>query len=124
VIFRLLVMLMFVSVPVCGQSRVITNADLGKPFSWKAPPASADMLASLAAHQFVALPQRSYGPTFVVIAARGSSGPWHWPEPAPQRRLDGTLLSAPPWSVTTRLPWFPLRQEIPSQRTTRKARVR
>ena len=36
------------------------------------------------------------GPVVVTSRSRPGDGPWEWPEPQPWRRLDGTLLTAPP----------------------------
>lgn len=47
------------------------------------------------------------GPVFVVIGREPSAGPWAFPAPAPERRLDGTLASRPPvvygsWRIVPR----------------------
>lgn len=103
-IVRLFVVFVFVSVPVFGQSRIITNADLGKPVTQKMPPVSAETLRGLAERQFVWYPTY-YGPTIIIASQpKNMSGPWDWPKPMPARRLDGSLMSDPPWSVTAYLP--------------------
>lgn len=80
----------------CKQPKIYTNADLGRPLSEMCRPAvSEETLASLKAHQFNDPP--TYRPVPYVPPAEGyvAHTPWEWPEPAPRRRLDGTLLSDP-----------------------------
>ena len=53
------------------------------------------------------LPPRLPEPISVAAPQRANmSGPWDWPEPRPERRLDGTLLSDPP-TVFGIQPWYP-----------------
>lgn len=91
-----------------GQTRVLTNADLGKPLDLNRPTVDPAILAALAAHQFVSYPTYD-GPHFYIAGQRyvdqlpdrpyrpnNMSGPWDWPRSMPARRLDGTLLSQPP----------------------------
>lgn len=97
-----------------AQTRVLTNADLTPhAVQWRVPPASPEMLASLAAHQFVWYPPVP-PPQWVPPPTRQSnnmSGPWEWPRPTPRCRLDGTLLSQPatvyglpPWGYVPQVP--------------------
>jgi hypothetical protein len=101
------------------QTRTYTNADLGKPITWQAPPPTPEMLASLATRAFHATPtpEAADGPHYYVVGQQfldqapppyrpnNMSGPWDWPEPAPARRLDGTLLSDPV-TIYGQQPWF------------------
>lgn len=77
--------------PVHGQTRTYTNADLGKPISWAAPPPSADMMRALELRQFRVAPRG-----YPLSASTGAPSVRDWPVTAPTRRLDGTLLTEPP----------------------------
>jgi hypothetical protein len=78
------VLLLLLAAPGFGQP---------KPHTPQLTPAEA--AAILAPHQYVAPPvcTRCDGPYF---ASTGAKGPLDWPEPAPARRLDGSLLTDPP----------------------------
>src|SRR5438045_5007819 len=65
---RLLVLFCLVSVPVLGQSRTYTNADLGKPIVHTRT-VTLEELRSLAAHQYTAPPSYPSQPEVIVIAA-------------------------------------------------------
>jgi hypothetical protein len=84
---RLAVACLLIAVPAAAQSRVYTNADLGKPRTWSRT-ATAEQLASLAAHQFVAPPEIPDGPTVMIIAGQASHGPFGPLELTPGRPLD------------------------------------
>jgi hypothetical protein len=86
-ISRLAVACLLIAVPAAAQSRVYTNADLGKPRTWSRT-ATAEQLASLAAHQFVAAPVIPDGPTVTIIPGEASHGPFGPLEQAPGRPLD------------------------------------
>lgn len=73
--FRLCVALLFVSVPVCGQSRVYTNADLGQPIQ-RTRTVTLEELASLRANQFVAPPQIPDGPSVLILGSNATDGPF------------------------------------------------
>ena len=94
-IVRLSIAFLFVSVPVIGQTRIYTDADLGKPLQWTAPAVTPEQLQSLAANQFRSIPP-SRGPQVIVIGSSttdGPFGPFYMTRPEP--------LLSPPWIVTT-----------------------
>jgi hypothetical protein len=68
--------------PARAQTRVYTNADLGRPL----PPIEAvspEVLAAMAARQFSAPPQYPDGPVvFIIGDGRPTAGPWEWPPEA------------------------------------------
>jgi hypothetical protein len=84
---RLTVACLLIAAPAFAQSRVYTNADLGKPRTW-AHTATAEDLASLAARQFVAPPVFPDGPTVLTIAGDPSHGPFGPLEVTPGQPLD------------------------------------
>lgn len=96
--------------PAFAQSRIFTNADLGKPLS-RGSVAKADQAAAvLAPYQFVDVAPREWfqGPTVMVLDSSPTAGPFgEFKEFSPARRLDGSFLTDPPWSVTTYLGWQP-----------------
>lgn len=63
------VALLLVAAPALGQSRVYTNADLGKPIQHDQTVSPA-VLAGLAARQFVLPPPAPTGPAVFVIPSR------------------------------------------------------
>lgn len=73
-IARFAVPFLLVAVPAFGQSRVYTNADLGKVQRTHNAPESE--LAWLRAHQFVAVPDRPAGPEVIVVAGSTAEGPF------------------------------------------------
>jgi hypothetical protein len=94
-IARIVVLFSLIAVPVCGQSRVYTNADLGKPLAWQVPPATAEQLAWLTAHQFVAPVDPGTGPSVTILhssSTDGPFGPFYMPPTQP--------LSEPWWFTT------------------------
>jgi hypothetical protein len=84
---RLAVACLLITAPALAQSRVYTNADLGKPRAW-ARTATAAELASLAARQFVAPPVFPAGPTVLIVAGDPSHGPFGPLELSPGQPLD------------------------------------
>ena len=90
--------------PVFAQSRVFTNADLGKPLSRSTtlkPDAAASILAP---YQFVDVAPREWflGPTVTMLNSSPTAGPFgEFKEFGPTRRLDGSFSTDQPWSVTT-----------------------
>lgn len=92
--------------PAFAQSRVFTNADLGKPLSRGSVVKADQAAAVLAPYQFVDVAPREWfmGPTVTVLDSSPTAGPFgEFKEFSPMRRLDGSLLTYPPWSVTTYL---------------------
>jgi hypothetical protein len=84
----MLLIALLTSAPAFGQSRIYTNADLGRPLSPSRPTPTADELSALAAHQFTLPPDYPSGPHVVILGeGRASSTPWDWPremyEPIP-----------------------------------------
>ena len=73
-IARFAVPLLLLAVPAFGQSRVYTNADLGRIQRTHNAPDSE--LAWLRAHQFVAVPQRPAGPEVIVVGGNAAEGPF------------------------------------------------
>jgi hypothetical protein len=91
--------------PAFSQTPRYTNADLGQSVSSvKVTPAEA--AAILAPNQFQ-LPGPSFvGPRVLGIHSSPTAGPFgEFREFSPARRLDGTLLSDPQWSVSTWIPF-------------------
>ena len=84
---RLTVACLLLAAPAFAQSRVYTNADLGKPRTWFHT-ATAQELASLAARQFVAPPVFPDNPTVLIIAGDPSHGPFGPLEVTPAQPLD------------------------------------
>ena len=93
---RFTVACLLIAVPAFAQSRVYTNADLGKPRTW-AHTATADDLAALAARQFVAPPIFPDSPTVLLIPGDPSHGPFGPFETTPALPLD------PNWQ---NIPWY------------------
>ena len=65
--------------PAFAQSRVYTNADLGKPLSTDRPSISAEELRGLADRQFTAPPDDAAVPRVVILRGAPEDGPWDWP---------------------------------------------
>jgi hypothetical protein len=84
---RLTVACLLIAAPALAQSRVYTNADLGKPRTW-AHTATAEDLASLAARQFVAPPVFPDNPTVLIVSGDPSHGPFGPLQITPAQPLD------------------------------------
>lgn len=95
---RLCVIFLFVSVPVFGQTRIYTNADLGQPLRWTAPPVPPEQLQALVANQFKSVPPNP-GPQVIVIGGNSTDGPFG------PLYLPPTQPLTPPWAVTTYGGW-------------------
>ena len=94
----LLIIGLCVASPAWSQTKVYTNADLGRPLAATRPTVSPEILASLAAHQF-RLPVISEGPTVTSSGLSPTGGPFSdYQNVIPSRRLDGSLWSDPPWT--------------------------
>jgi hypothetical protein len=77
-----------------ASAQTITNADLGKKFN--TTPAGPAVYAALAPRAF--MPAPSLPPAGASVSVGDGvphSGPWAFPAPSPERRLDGTLKSDP-----------------------------
>ena len=101
-IIPFIVTLLLVS-PAFGQSRVFTNADLGKPLSRGSEVKADQAAAILAPYQFVDVAPREWflGPTVTVLNSSPTAGPFgEFKDFSPTRRLDGSFLTDPPWSAT------------------------
>jgi len=72
---RLAVAGLLVAAPAVAQTRVYTNADLGKPLSWEHTP-TPEELASLKARQFVPMPFIPERPSVRVIEGDPAQGPF------------------------------------------------
>lgn len=97
-----LLITLLVASPVFGQSRIYTNADLGKPLSRTSTLTPAEAAAILAPRQFVYVPERPSEPMAVVARSSPTAGPFGEFKPFdPPRRLDGSSYSDPPWSMMT-----------------------
>jgi hypothetical protein len=91
----LLVGLVCTTLPAAAQSKVYTNADLGTVHRTRT--VTAAELEGLAARQFVFVPSRPPAPV-VVIGRDVAAGPFGaFAPPLPERRLDGSLWTDPPW---------------------------
>ena len=71
---RLSVTFVLLAVPAFGQSRVYTNADLGKVH--RTHTATEEELAGLRAHQFMAIPDRPAGPEVIIGSGSPNEGPF------------------------------------------------
>lgn len=96
----LLIGVFFAALPAAAQSpapKVYTNADLGKVVRTRTvTPAE---LRGLVARQFVYVPAR---PAVTVFSTRSDpgDGPFgKFAPPIPDRRLDGSLWTDPPWEM-------------------------
>jgi len=65
---------LLLAVPAFGQSRIYTNADLGK--IQRTHNATEEELAGLRAHQFVLVPDRPAGPEVIVVRGSTAEGPF------------------------------------------------
>jgi hypothetical protein len=74
-IYALVIACLLLAAPVAAQTRVYTNADLGKPITWSQTP-TAEELASLKARQFVAPPFIPDRPSLRVIDGDPTHGPF------------------------------------------------
>ena len=93
-----MVVALLVAAPAFGQSRVYTNADLGKPLPGVSTVTPAEAAALLAPHQFVYVAPRPAEPQVVLLASSPTAGPFGELTPlSPSRRLDGSSYQDPPW---------------------------
>ena len=91
---RFAVTFLLLAVPAFGQSRVYTNADLGKiQRTHNAPEAE---LTWLRAHQFVAVPDRPAGPEVIVVSGSTLEGPFGPFYTTPREPLAMPVQMAPP----------------------------
>ena len=72
---RLVVACLLLAAPAGAQTRVYTNADLGKPTTWSHTPTPEEM-ASLIANQFVPMPHIPDAPAVRTINGDPSHGPF------------------------------------------------
>lgn len=95
---HIIMLIVGTAAPAAAQSRVYTNADLGKPLA-RTHTVTAEELAALKTNQF-RLPARFDGPTVVIIPSS--------PEP-PFGNVFPPIapLSSQPWIVVTSSPWQP-----------------
>lgn len=90
---RFAVTFVLLAVPALGQSRVYTNADLGK--IQRTHNATEEELAGLRAHQFVLVPDRPAGPEVIVVHSSTAEGPYgEFALPA-REPLDTTFVQSP-----------------------------
>ena len=93
-----LVVALLVAAPAFGQSRVYTNADLGKPLPGVSTVTPAEAAALLAPRQFVYVAPRPAEPQVVLIASSPTAGPFgEFTSLSPSRRLDGSSYQDPQW---------------------------
>ena len=91
---------LLVASPAFGQSRVYTNADLGKPLPGISTVTPAEAAALLAPHQFVYVAPRPAEPPVVLLESSPTAGPFGEFKPfSPPRRLDGSSYQDPPWEA-------------------------
>jgi len=67
-------------------------------------PAEAVNVLTASVRPFVYVERSSPAPFVVFPLLAPSSGPWTWPTPMPDRRLDGTLWTDPPSVMRWRVP--------------------
>lgn len=85
--------------PTSAQSRLYTNADLGKKAVAEKPQLTEAQLRGLQARQFVHVPEPT-GPRVVSTGSNTADGPFgKFADPIPDRRLDGSLWTDPPWEM-------------------------
>jgi hypothetical protein len=92
---------LFTAWPVCAESPLYTNADLGKPLTRTHTVAPAQ-LASLAARQFAYVPPVPPGPQVIILNSSPTAGPFG--EFAPfefGRSMDGLPYFNPYWGLNT-----------------------
>ena len=96
-----LVGLLCTALPAAAQSRLYTNADLGTV--QRTHTMTAQELEGLKARQFVYVPARP-APRVHILRTEPSDGPFgKFAPPIPDRRLDGSLWTDPPWMQITYL---------------------
>lgn len=94
--------------PAFAQSRVFTNADLGKPLTRSTTLRPDEAAAILAPYQFVDVAPREWflGPTVTVVNSSPTAGPFgEFREFGPSRRLDGSFFTDSQWSTATYGGW-------------------
>jgi hypothetical protein len=89
-----LIIALLLASPALGQSRVYTNADLGRPMSRTSTVTAAEAAAILAPHAYVAPPDIPLDGPQSYVTPYDTSWPFDGPLPA-------TRPLAPPWSSTT-----------------------
>jgi hypothetical protein len=95
------------ALPAFSQSRVYTNADLGRPLSPNRVTVTPEQLASLAVHQFVAPWVDRQWDRVVSSGSSPTSGPFgDYRQDIQPRRLDGSLLTDPPWQSLSYYPGY------------------
>lgn len=115
--------------PAFGQTKVYTNADLGRPLSPNRGSVTPEVLAALAAHQF-RVPMTFDGPRVVSSGLSPTSGPFgDFQNAIVPRRLDGSLWSEPQWQVsyypgfyTPYVPYAPYAGRSPARHPTAEHR--
>jgi hypothetical protein len=84
---------LLVASPAFAQSRVYTNADLGKPLSTDRPTVSDEELRALAERQFTPALDYPSAPHVLILRGAPEDGPWDWPRDAvDQAEPDGLPL--------------------------------
>jgi len=95
------------ALPAFSQPRVYTNADLGRPLSPNRVTVTPEQLASLAAHQFVAPWVDRQWDRVISSGSSPTSGPFgDYRQDIQPRRLDGSLLTDPPWQSLSYYPGY------------------
>ena len=95
----------FVATPAWSQTKVYTNADLGRPLSSNRGTVTPEQLASLEAYQF-RVPRTYDGPMALSSGLSPTGGPFgDVQNTIVPRRLDGSLWTEPQWQVSY-LPGF------------------
>jgi hypothetical protein len=118
---------LLVASPAFAQSRVYTNADLGKPLSLERPAISAGELRGLAERQFTAAPDYPAAPRVLILGGGPEDGPWDWPRQAiDQAEPEGLpLWLAGYGSARHRQPQRPSSRGVAShERSTRQTSAR
>jgi hypothetical protein len=97
----LIASLLCTALPAAAQSRLYTNADVRQTtVAWTRTP-TAEELRGLEVRQFVYVPPAS-GPRTVILRSAPGDGPFGTFAPKiPDRRLDGSLWTDPPWEQRT-----------------------
>jgi hypothetical protein len=104
-----LLVVLLTAAPVVGQSRLYTNADLGRPLSPNRGTVDPAILQALRDHQYQAppTPAREFEPWMTVMGSSSTAGPFGEFAPFdPPRRLDGSswldpepVYGLPPWGA-------------------------
>jgi hypothetical protein len=100
----LLIAGLFAASPAFGQTKVYTNADLGRPLSPNRVTVTPEQIGALARHQFVGVRVERVWDPVVGTGSSPTAGPFaDYQQTIVPRRLDGSLWTEPQWMSVTYL---------------------